>query len=332
MGALLRDLGHFDLDDLDGLGLRLAGEGLLVVFARLGVGGLGGLRVLDLVAVDVADALGVAAEDHGLGVDDARGRVGGVVLLRDLDRRHEGAEGLDGVEGAVLLEGLVGLDLGDRHVVPGLVIAGDARAEDLERAVVVLDEEAGVEHHRADGVARVVIRRERQEAVADVLHLPDDGGVLDHVVEVVEEDVAQDLRRELPVEKESEAFRQFGRGLADGVVGPLARGDRDRLQLVGESVDDDEAEEFEEALQNLTGDISVAVYVSDGNILFIIGASLNCEPTLIDEFCSEAGVDDPTNMPSSEAVTEALIDTLDDYAALFTARSEYNSGYSLYGF
>ena len=102
--------------------------------------------------------------------------------------------------------------------------------------------------------------------------------------------------------------------------------------LLETSPDDDEAEELEEALQNITGDISLAVYVSDGNILFIIGASLNCEPSFINEFCREAGVDDPTDIPSSEAVTEALIDTLDDYAALLTARSSYNTDYSLYDF
>ena len=98
--------------------------------------------------------------------------------------------------------------------------------------------------------------------------------------------------------------------------------------LIESAPNDDEVEQLDEALQNITGDISVAVYVSDGNILFVVGVSVNGEPTFLSDFCSEAGVADPTDMPSSEAVTEAIIDTLDDYAALFTARSDY----SLYGF
>lgn len=98
--------------------------------------------------------------------------------------------------------------------------------------------------------------------------------------------------------------------------------------LIETAPNDDEVEQLDEALQNITGDISVAVYVSDGNILFVLGGSVNGEPTFLSDFCSEARVADPTDMPSSEAVTEAIIDTLDDYAALFTARSDY----SLYGF
>ena len=155
-----------------------------------------------------------------------------------------------------------------------------------------------------------------------------DQGVLDDI-----EDGLDDLLRKINVDIDdlSQDEYKLNKASVEDFVEALMESEFYEA-LMDSATDDDEAEEFEEALQNLTGDISVAVYVSDGNILFIIGASLNCEPTLIDEFCSEAGVDDPTNMPSSEAVTEALIDTLDDYAALFTARSEYNSGYSLYGF
>ena len=134
------------------------------------------------------------------------------------------------------------LDLGDGHVVPGLVVSADALAEDAQRAVVVLDEEAGVQHHRADGIADVVVLGQRDEALADVLHLADVRRVVDDVVEMAEEYAAEELGGELLVDERPEAVGQFARGALRGVLGPLARGDGHGLRLVCEAVYDDEAE------------------------------------------------------------------------------------------
>ncbi len=86
----------------------------------------------------------------------------------------------------------------------------------------------------------------------------------------------------------------------------------------------DQAEEFADVLEELTGDISVAIYVADGNILIVGGASLNGTADYIDEFCSTIGVDDPTDLPSSQVVIDGLIETMDDYADLFRSSYSYD--------
>ena len=106
--------------------------------------------------------------------------------------------------------------------------------------------------------------------------------------------------------------------------------------LLDSAPDDDEAQEFMDALQSLTGGASLAVYVADGNILIVAGASLNCESSYLSDFCDSVGVDDPSSLPNSEVVVEGIIETLDDYTSLFSSyidRSrEAAADYEYYGF
>lgn len=99
--------------------------------------------------------------------------------------------------------------------------------------------------------------------------------------------------------------------------------------LLDNAPDDDEADEFVEAVENITGHGSVAIYVADGNILIIADVAVNCLPTLLREFTAAVNVDDPSKVPNSDVVVEGIIETLDDYSSLL---SRYTNDYEYYGF
>lgn len=87
--------------------------------------------------------------------------------------------------------------------------------------------------------------------------------------------------------------------------------------VLDQAPDDDEADEFVEAVENMTGHGSIAVYVADGNILVIADVAVNCEPAILREFADAVNVDDPSKLPNSDVAVEAIIETLDDYANMF---------------
>lgn len=93
--------------------------------------------------------------------------------------------------------------------------------------------------------------------------------------------------------------------------------------LLDEAPNDGEAEEFTEAVANLTGHGSIAIYVADGNVFIIVDVAVNCLPALLREFTAEVNVDDPSNLPNSDIVVESLIETLDDYYSLLLQRRGY---------
>lgn len=98
--------------------------------------------------------------------------------------------------------------------------------------------------------------------------------------------------------------------------------------LLDNAPNDDEADEFTEAVANMTGHGSIAIYVADGNVFIIADVAVNCLPSLLREFAAEVDVDDPSKLPSSDVAIEGLIESLDDYSDAYMRRAlSYNSDY-----
>ena len=89
----------------------------------------------------------------------------------------------------------------------------------------------------------------------------------------------------------------------------------DIMDLVDEYSD---ADDFEDALKALKGDISVSVEINGTNIFIIMGGSLNTKASVLGSFVSAFGAaSNPAKVPmNKDVVTEAIEDTIDTYGRL----------------
>lgn len=74
----------------------------------------------------------------------------------------------------------------------------------------------------------------------------------------------------------------------------------------------DETDDLEDTLGVLTGNVSTAFYISGENVVIIIGGNINSDNANIDEFCSELGVQNPSDLSSNPDVAQAVVDYLDN--------------------
>ena len=76
-----------------------------------------------------------------------------------------------------------------------------------------------------------------------------------------------------------------------------------------------DADDFEDALNSLTGDVSVSVEINGTNIFVIVGGSVNSKPTVYDSFIKAFGVaNNPAKVPmNNDVVTDTLDELVDDY-------------------
>lgn len=76
-----------------------------------------------------------------------------------------------------------------------------------------------------------------------------------------------------------------------------------------------DADDFEDALNSLTGDVSVSVEINGTNIFVIVGGSVNSKPTVYDSFIKAFGVaNNPAKVPmNNDVVTDTFDELVDDY-------------------
>ncbi len=102
----------------------------------------------------------------------------------------------------------------------------------------------------------------------------------------------------------------------------------DFIDLLHDS-DIDEADDFEDMIENLEeGDIVLYIVASDENILILGGASLNYPVDFLIDFTDEFGLTDPYNLESNRDITNAIVDV---YVERIGAYSSFTS-YRYYGF
>ena len=89
----------------------------------------------------------------------------------------------------------------------------------------------------------------------------------------------------------------------------------DIMDLVDEYSD---ADDFEDALKALKGDVSVSVEINGTNIFIIMGGSLNTKASVLGSFVSAFGAaSNPAKVPlNKDVVSEAIEDTIDTYGRL----------------
>ncbi|MCR5592526.1 MAG: hypothetical protein K6F79_02085 [Saccharofermentans sp.] len=74
----------------------------------------------------------------------------------------------------------------------------------------------------------------------------------------------------------------------------------------------DDMDDLEDVLDNLTGNLCVAVYAKGENIVIVVGFSIGSDVTLLDSFCSDLGVQSPSKVPANADLPVAIMDAVDD--------------------
>lgn len=97
----------------------------------------------------------------------------------------------------------------------------------------------------------------------------------------------------------------------------------DLMDLVDMYMD---ADDFEETLTALKGDVAVSVEINGNNIFVIVGGSLNNKASVLGSFVSAFGAaNNPTKVPvNKEVVEEVVEDTIDNYSRYFNAYASYD--------
>ena len=88
--------------------------------------------------------------------------------------------------------------------------------------------------------------------------------------------------------------------------------DSDSYDVIEDMSDIDNMDEI---LEQMTGDVSLSIYIENENIVIIAGLSVNETNDSLISLCDELGLDDPNEMESSQTVIDALIEKVDDYSS-----------------
>ena len=86
-----------------------------------------------------------------------------------------------------------------------------------------------------------------------------------------------------------------------------------------------DADDFEEVLTSLKGDVAVTVEINGTNIFVLVGGSLNQKASTLGSFVSAFGAaTNPTKVPMNQAVVEeAVADAIDNYGSMLLGSSSY---------
>ena len=157
-------------------------------------------------------------------------------------------------------------------------------------------------------------------ALAFQMTLADDGYVedfmdyLDDMLDLAEISTKDLSNKEFYVSK-NEGYFRFHVDIAK--FGKIVVENDDVMDLV-DMVSD--ADDFEDAVSGLKGDVSVSVEINGTNVFVIIGGSLNSKATVLSSFLKAFGAaSDPAKVPMNDnVVTEAFEDAVDNYSKLLT--------------
>ena len=148
-------------------------------------------------------------------------------------------------------------------------------------------------------------------AVAIVMEL--DGNYSEDVMEYIEDwlDVAdistKDLTNKEYYSSKDEGYFRFHINL-EKLLKLMADND-DLMDAANASLNDD----FDELIEDLSGDIAVSVEINGSGIFILAGGSLNTKATVINDFVKGFGVSsDPMKIPMNEGVAKDLIDYVAD--------------------
>ena len=74
--------------------------------------------------------------------------------------------------------------------------------------------------------------------------------------------------------------------------------------------------DYEELMENRTGDIGLAFYVSPDNIFVVLGINSNQDPNRLTELCDVLHIGNPVDLPSNSEVVDSTVNYFDRYARL----------------
>jgi len=77
--------------------------------------------------------------------------------------------------------------------------------------------------------------------------------------------------------------------------------------------------DIQDEVEDLTGEINLAIYAKGDNIIVVVGMALNEEPALLSDFCSELGIGDPSRLNTDSDVAEGVVATCDRFFPMYAS-------------
>lgn len=148
-------------------------------------------------------------------------------------------------------------------------------------------------------------------AIAFQLQLADDGyaedfmDYIDDMLDLVEIN-SKDLTNKEFYASKNEGFFRFHVDMSK--FAKIVLENDDIMDLVDQKSD---ADEFEEALNALTGDVAISVEINGGSIFVIAGGAINSKTTVLDSFAKAFGAaNNPKSVPMNNDVVSEVFDEL----------------------
>lgn len=187
----------------------------------------------------------------------------------------------------------------------------------MNQNVEDISDEDDIEDLVIDAVVAVQITLNDAEMVQDVMD-----GLADSLDDNLDINV-EDLGSDEYYSGKNEGYLKVNVDVQD-VVNAFYESD---LYDILSSMSSDTAD-IEDALGALTGNVSTAFYISGENVVIVIGGNINSDNANISEFCSELGVQNPSDLSSNPAVAQAIIDYVDDtFGSMLSGLAAMSSSY-----
>ena len=115
-----------------------------------------------------------------------------------------------------------------------------------------------------------------------------------------------------------------------------ALADSDAYDIIMDTADEDDASQIGDVLDEITGEVVLGVYIENENIVIIVGGCLNADySNNVEEMIEYLNLPNPEDVPSNQAVIDAIIDYVDDYASIlnsYVSAYDDDNDYDYYGF
>jgi len=193
----------------------------------------------------------------------------------------------------------MGVSIDDDTIDEGALYIQGTGVEDLED----VEEAEDLEDIAAEGVAAVQLTLEDDDMAEDIIEVFED--FLDDYLDV---DV-DDLSRNEYFVSENSGYLKLNVELEDVVK--AFKANKDYEDLI-EDMDDEDLEDLE-VMDNLGGQVSIAVYVKNETVVFAVGFAYGTDASLLNTFCGKIGITSPAKVKANTDVAENVAEMLFDY-------------------
>ncbi len=94
----------------------------------------------------------------------------------------------------------------------------------------------------------------------------------------------------------------------------------DAYDFIMDQADSDDADQLDDVLDEITGEVVLGIYIENENIVIVLGGAINEDNCVsVENFVGSLDLPNPSDMDSNQALIDSIIDMADDYASIYTS-------------